>query len=113
MMPISRLFQTALVYLLCALFSPVLATEEQCSLPPKPLFLRLGNCTIPPNQDYPDGVDSWGLLVNIASQDLCLGPSFVVNNTVIMDTEICTINNENLSTLSQCISRRGGVLNEN
>ena len=112
-MPISRLFQTALVYLLGTLFSPVLATEEQCSLPPEPLFLRIGNCSIPPNPDYPDGVDAWGLLFNVASQALCLSPSFVVNNTVIMATEICTVNNENLSTLLQCISRRGGVLNVN
>ena len=115
-MPISRLFETALIYFLCTLFChAAAAAEQQCSLPPKPLFIHLGNCTISPNQAYPDGVDSWGIRVSIASppQDLCVAPSLVVNNTVIMATEICTINNENLSTLPQCISRRGGVFNPN
>jgi hypothetical protein len=62
------------------LFSSVLATEEQCLLPPKPLFLRLANCTIPPNNDYPNGVHSWGIRVAIASppQYMCLAPSLVV-----------------------------------
>ena len=111
-MPIPRLLR-ALVYVLCALFAPSLSTQQQCSLPPKPLFLRLGNCTISPNSDYPNGVQSWGIQVGLAPpmQNLCLEPSLVVNNTVIMATEICT--NDNSSTLSQCISRRGGLFNEN
>jgi hypothetical protein len=116
-MPISRLFETTLIYFLYTLFcyAAAAAAEEQCSLPPKPLFIHLGNCTISPNQVYPNGVESWGIRVAIASppQDLCVGPSLVANNTIIMGTEICTINNQNLSTLSQCISRRGGLFNPN
>jgi len=38
-------------------------------------------------------------------------PSKVVNNTVIMSTEIRT--NDNSSTLAQCASRRGGFFNPN
>jgi hypothetical protein len=68
-----------------------------------------------PESGLPDGVDSWGIRVSIASppQDLCVAPSLVVNDTVIMATDICTINNGNLSTLPQCISRRGGVFDPN
>jgi hypothetical protein len=57
-------------------------------------------------------VDSWGLQVGIASppQEVCLVPSTVVNNTVIMTTEIST--NDNSSTLAQCDSRRGGLFNQ-
>jgi hypothetical protein len=115
-MPILRLFETSLIYFLCTFFChAAVAVGEQCSLPPKPLFIHLGNCTIAPNQAYPDGVDSWGIQVSIASppQDLCVAPSLVANNSIIMGTEICTVNNANLSTLPQCISRRGGVFNPN
>jgi hypothetical protein len=80
--------------------------------PPKPFLLPLSNCTIPPNIDFQYGVDSWGLQLSIASQNLCVVPSLVVNNTVITETELCTQNNDDSSTVAQCISRRGGTFND-
>ena len=80
MMTIYGLLEISLLFLIYALLSPALAAEQECSIPPKPLFIRLANCTIPPNSDYPDGVDSWGIRVALASpqQDMCLAPSLVV-----------------------------------
>jgi len=73
----------------------------------------MGNCTLLANNNYPDGVDSWGVQVGIAlpPQYLCVVPSTVVNNTAVMSTEVCQ--NDNSSTLDQCISRRGGEFNDN
>lgn len=112
-MSISRLFETALVYFLYTLFFHAVVADESCTLQKAPLFLRIGNCTINPNSDYPDGVDSWGIRIGIASpeQDLCFLTSLVVNNTVVMANNICT--SDNSSMIYQCISRRGGVFNEN
>jgi hypothetical protein len=113
-MILSRWFKPAILYFTCTLFPPAaLATDEICSLSASPFLLRMGNCTIPANGNYPDGVDSWGLQVDIAlpPQYLCVVPSTVVNNTAVMSTEVCQ--NDNSSTPAQCISRRGGEFNDN
>jgi hypothetical protein len=107
----SKLF-TAFIFIFCTLTSLASAAGGDCTLSPSPVFLRLSNCTIAPNNDLPDGVDSWGLQLSLASpaQELCFNPSMTVNNTVVMTKQICT--NDNSSTYAQCISRRGGVFNE-
>lgn len=90
------------------------ATTEACSLPPPPIYFPLTNCSFATsNPSYPaevTQVDSWGIPVKIASpaQSMCLEPSTVVNNVVIMTQDICT-NPEN-ETVAQCASRRGGWL---
>jgi hypothetical protein len=102
-----QLFETSLIFAIFSLDSLVAADCLDTS--PKPFLVPLSNCTIPPNSNFPDGVDSWGVYLNIAGQQLCAVPSLVVNNTVITETELCT--NDHTSDLAQCISRRGGTFN--
>jgi hypothetical protein len=104
-MAVLLLYRKAPVFLICSL--PVVATAGRVNDLVKPLALPLLNCTIPPNANFPDGVDSWGVQISIGSQQLCVVPSTHVNNTVITETEICT--DDNTSDLAQCISRRGGT----
>jgi len=108
-MAIPWLQKTLLLCIICGIPPQKVSIASAECLPadPKPFLLPLANCTIPPNQYYPNGIDSWGLQLNIASQYLCAVPSLVANNTVIMGSSLCT--NDNSSTLDQCISRRGGV----
>jgi hypothetical protein len=76
---------------------------------PQPFLMPLSNCTIPPSLNFPNGVDSWGLQVNFAGQQLCVVPSGVVNNTVITESDICTTDHTSGEDSAQCISRRGGT----
>lgn len=106
-----------LVHLFLILGSSTLVTGRNCEgFIPKPLYVRLGNCSYPVNSDwYPDGVasvESWGLEIGLASppQPLCLEPSTVVNNTIIMRTDVCT-DDQRSGTINQCASRRGGLYN--
>ena len=107
-MAMPKLFKAILVCVICC-FSAV-ANADCSTAPPKPFLLPLSNCTIPPNIDFQYGVDSWGLQLSIASQNLCAVPSCFVNNTVTTETELCT--KDSSSTLPQCISRRGGTFND-
>jgi hypothetical protein len=100
-MSILLLYWKVSVFLICSLL--FVATAECVDDSIKPFAFPLFNCTIPPNTNFPDGVDSWGL-------QLCVVPSLVVNNTVIAETAICT--NDNTSDgaqIAQCVSRRGGT----
>jgi hypothetical protein len=106
-MKILEPFQLVLLSILCSLHVFVVADCVDTS--PKPFLVPLSNCTIPPSINFPYGVDSWGVEINIAGQQLCAVPSCVVNNTVITETEICT--KDSTSDLAQCISRRGGTFN--
>jgi hypothetical protein len=85
-------------------FSAV-ANADCSTTSPKPFSLPLSNCTIPPNANFQNGVDSWGLQIIISSQNLCAVPSTVVNNSVFTATELCTQNNDGTSNMAQCISR--------
>jgi hypothetical protein len=104
-MAVLLFYRKVSVFLICSL--PIMATAGSANDFTKPFAFPLSNCTIPPNANFPDGVDSWGIQISIGSQQLCVVPSTVVNNTVITETEICT--NDNTSSLAQCISRRGGT----
>jgi hypothetical protein len=106
-MAMLRLFHTASIFIIYSYF--VVVNADCINGFTKPFLLPLSNCTIPPTVNFPNGVDSWGLQLSIASQSLCTVPSTVVNNTVITETEICT--QDKGTTLSQCISRRGGTFN--
>jgi hypothetical protein len=106
-MAVLLLYQTVSIFLIYSL--PTVATAGPVVDSLKPFAFPLLNCTIPPNTEFPDGVDSWGLQISIASQDLCVVPSTVVNNTVIIEAAICT--NGNTSDLAQCISHSGGTFN--
>jgi len=107
-MAMPKLFKAILVCVICCFSAD--ANADCSTAPPKPFLLPLSNCTIPPNIDFQYGVDSWGLQLSIASQNLCAVPSCFVNNTVITETELCT--KDSSSTLPQCISRRGGTFND-
>ena len=110
-MSMLKLF-AASVLTLCTLTSLASADGDYCTTPPSPIFFRLSNCTIAPSTDFPDGVDSWGLQLGLASpaQKQCFCPSMTVNNTVVMTKQICV--NITSGTYSQCVSDRGGVFNE-
>jgi len=99
----ANFFKLTLVCIICSLSA--VANADCSAASPKPFLLPLSNCTIPPNIDFQYGVDSWGLQLIIASQNLCVVPSTVVNNTLITQTELCTQNNDGSSTVAQCISR--------
>jgi hypothetical protein len=102
-----QLFETTFI---CCIFSlQTFVTADCLDTSPKPFVIPLSNCTIPPNINFPDGVDSWGAELSIAGQVLCGVPALVVNNTVITETELCT--DDHTSDLAQCISRRGGTFN--
>jgi len=75
----------------------------------KPLAFPLSTCTLPPSSNFPNRVDSWGLRLTIDSQELCVVPSTVVNNTVITETTLC--DNDSTSNSAQCTSRQGGTFN--
>jgi hypothetical protein len=111
MMPMSKIF-VALVLTFCTLMSLVYATGDYCTASPSPILFLLSNCTIAPSSDFPDGVDSWGLQLGLASpaQEQCFCPSMTVNNTVVMTKQICV--NITSGTYSQCVSDRGGLFNE-
>jgi hypothetical protein len=107
MMSILLFFGVSLLFAIFSLDS--LAAADCLDTSPNPFLIPLSNCTIPPNANFPDGVDSWGVYLNIAGQQLCAVPSLVVNNTVITETELCV--SDHTSDLAQCISRRGGTFN--
>lgn len=113
-MAILTVFRVTSLYFF--LVTPVIAAAGgQCSLPPQPFLLRLSNCSISADPtDYPDGVNSWGLLVSIASppQELCLVPSTVVNNTAVVGAEICSSKTQTNINTDQCLSSHGGFFNE-
>lgn len=77
---------------------------------PKPIWLPLSNCTI--ERANTPTVDSWGTPLEIRSsgQELCLVPSTALNNTILMGADICRSDNRFNTTLDQCRSRRGGLL---
>ncbi|ERF72359.1 hypothetical protein EPUS_06115 [Endocarpon pusillum Z07020] len=77
---------------------------------PKPIWLPLSNCTIA-RANTPT-VDSWGTLLAVRSsgQELCLVPSTALNNSILMGVDVCRPDNRPNSTLDQCRSRRGGLL---
>ncbi|PVH67496.1 hypothetical protein DL98DRAFT_543089 [Cadophora sp. DSE1049] len=104
-MTILPLYRKISVFFICSL--PIVATTERVNDSLEPFILLLSNCTIPPSTNFPDGVDSWGLQLSIASQHLFVVPSTIVNNTVITETAICM--NGNTSERAQCNSRRGGT----
>jgi hypothetical protein len=95
----------ALIYL-CFFRSSVAAAS--CSA--QPIWLPLGNCTIT-EIGIPD-VISWGAAIGVgnSSQELCFVPSTVVNNTLIMSSEVCSTANLQNETLAQCRSRRGNYV---
>lgn len=78
---------------------------------PKPIWLPLSNCVIE-SANTPT-VNSWGAQLTVGSPrgELCLVPSTVVNNTILMGTDICRPDNNPNSTIEQCRSRRGNLFN--
>src|SRR3954447_3686803 len=76
-------------------FSPSACTKCVASIV-EPIYFRLGSCKVSTNGAwYPDGVteiDSWGLQITIGNppQPLCVEPSMVVNNLILMTSDVCT-----------------------
>ena len=107
----SPLFNIIFLCFISNLFSPQagLAAAECPPVPFKPIIFPLANCSIQPNNNYPDAVASWGLEIQAGSQYVCVVPTLVSNDTIIFDTDICTTDTS--STLAQCASRRGGLFN--
>jgi hypothetical protein len=100
-MKVSQVLEPLLFSVIFSHFGFVAADCTDTS--PKPFLIPLANCSIPPSTNFPDGVDSWGININIAGQQLCVVPSGVVNNTVITETVICTTDHttdENLAQVS-------------
>lgn len=77
------------------------------------LRLFIGNCTIRAGTGN-SSVDAWGIEVTVdggdSNQSLCVGPSLVVNNTLVMADSVCSPQNEQKMTLAACESRRGATL---
>ncbi|KAM7219685.1 hypothetical protein V8F06_004898 [Rhypophila decipiens] len=83
--------------------------------PPSTIQFKLSNCTLL----SPDGskdVYSWGIQMTVSGAgDICAAPSTVVNSTVLATSGLCDddqlldANRVNM-TRSQCLSRRGGLV---
>ncbi|KAM7190834.1 hypothetical protein V8F33_009257 [Rhypophila sp. PSN 637] len=103
--------------LLAALFSTLVTMSfatPTCQPPPTIQF-KLSNCTLL-SPDGNDDVYSWGIQMTISgSGDICVAPSTVVNSTVLAARGLCDggqlvdANQVNMSE-SQCLSRRGGLV---
>lgn len=52
-------------------------TADCVDTSPKPFRIPLANCTIAPSLNFPSGVESWGVKLSIAGQQLCAVPSLV------------------------------------
>lgn len=95
----------AIFWVSFALFSSSVAEERCYGSAARPIVLALSNCTM--HRSDGQTVGSWGLSLSVASQDLCLVPSTVTNNTLVMGTDVCA--DDRNSTAAQCSSRRGGL----
>lgn len=96
------------LFYLCFFRSSV--TASSCSA--QPIWLPLGNCTIT-QIDIPD-VISWGAAIGVgnSSQELCFVPSTVVNNTLIVSSEVCSTASAQNETAAQCRSQRGNYVEQ-
>lgn len=99
-----------LLLISCVLIAPNRATPL-CRLPT--IVLSVGDCRILAANG--DDVSSWGIRVGIGgSNDQCLVPSTVVNDTFVTTSELCGPGELNAHgvqmTTAQCRSRRGGLL---
>lgn len=84
-----------------------LNVASDCSA--KPIWLGLADCKI--EQAETNTTDSWGIELTIGQpgQTLCLVPSTLLNNTVLMGADVCSDPNRGSDTIDQCRSRRGGL----
>jgi hypothetical protein len=96
----------ALIYV-CFFHFPAVTSEYSSALP---LWLPLGNVTIPQVNNLPD-VESWGAVIEVGnSSQICVVPSTVANGTWIMSSEVCNLTNLKNETAAQCRSRRGNFV---
>lgn len=92
--------------LACGLLLFAAASRAECS-GRQPLMLRLSNCS-----NTQPGVDSWGALLSVAGQNLCVMPSAFTRNIYLMGTDICEVETARQGiTSSQCQSWTGGTFN--
>lgn len=77
----------------------------------KTVTLSLGECKIAITGAAT--VHSWGAKIGVNENEafqFCFAPSTVVNNTFLMDAEICQPSNLNGMSREQCRSRRGNMI---
>ncbi|ORY11066.1 hypothetical protein BCR34DRAFT_601667 [Clohesyomyces aquaticus] len=96
----------SIIRLVLSSIALAVSCHAKCSAQP-PLMLYLSNCT-----DTQPGVDSWGALLRIGTQNFCVMPSTFTPHTYLMGEDICKDDAANHSiNAAQCISRRGGTFN--
>jgi hypothetical protein len=96
-----------MIFLAHIFFAVVASASSDCKASlPTPIVLTLSNVTIP-SQD----ISTYGIKfdVGIPKQNLCLTPSTVVDNTLLISTNICAGSGVQNMTKAQCRSYHGGT----
>jgi len=90
--------------------APRVRAADSCQDAPT-IQLSLQNCTFAVGQS---DVSSWGIHLGVGNDgsQLCAMPSTVVNDTLLMSSEVCDQRWLNGSQPAQCLSRKGGYISQ-